>query len=166
MAPPGCASLVWDPYLKKDIEAIECVQKFGLKVYLKDWHCSYDNLLNVANIPTLASRRQQLELHQYFNIINAYSVFSDSLAARRVSPYLSSIRSTNPATLPQLFAHSYHFVSNSFFLSAISLWNTLPGDVCKIHSLSAFFFGSSWITRLVLMNVLLSGVTRNNKFII
>jgi len=114
----------------------------------------------------LASRRQQLELRQYFNIINAYSVFSDSLAARRVSPYLSSIRSTNPATLPQLFAHSYHFVSNSFFLSAISLWNTLPGDVCKIHSLSAFFFGSSWITRLVLMNVLLSGVTRNNKFII
>ena len=26
------ASSVQDPYLKKDIEAIECVQKFGLKV--------------------------------------------------------------------------------------------------------------------------------------
>jgi len=26
------ASFVWDPYLKKDTEAIERVQKFGLKV--------------------------------------------------------------------------------------------------------------------------------------
>ena len=64
------ASSVWDPYLKKDIEAIEHVQKFGLKVYLKDWHFSYDNLLNIANIPTLASRKQQLKLCELFNIIN------------------------------------------------------------------------------------------------
>jgi len=43
---------------------MERVQKFGLKVCLKDWHCSYYNLLNVANIPTPASRRQQLKLCQ------------------------------------------------------------------------------------------------------
>jgi len=35
------ASSVWDPYLEKDIEAIERVQKFGLKVCPKNWHCSY-----------------------------------------------------------------------------------------------------------------------------
>jgi len=79
------ASSVWDPYLKKDIEAFEHVQKFGLKVCLKNWHCSYDNLLNIANIPTQASRRQQLKL--------CHSVSPDSPAARRVSPYLSRIRS-------------------------------------------------------------------------
>ena len=108
------ASSVWDPYLKKDIEAIERVQKFGLKVCLKNWHCSYDNLLNIANIPTLASRRQQLKLGQLFNIINGYSVFPDSPAARSVSPYLSSIRSTNSATLTQNFAHTTLF-QNYFF---------------------------------------------------
>jgi len=54
---------------------LECVQKFGLKVCLRNWHCSYDNLLNVANIPTLASRRQQVKDHQLLNIINGYSVF-------------------------------------------------------------------------------------------
>jgi len=47
----------------------------SLPRHLKDWHCSYDNLLNVANIPTLASRRQQLKLCQLFNIINGYSAF-------------------------------------------------------------------------------------------
>jgi len=61
------ASSVWGPYLKKDIEAIECVQMFGLKVCLKNWHCSYDNLLNIANIPLLASRRWQLKLCQLFS---------------------------------------------------------------------------------------------------
>jgi len=44
-------SSVWDPHLKKDSEDIECVQKFALK---------FGNLLNLADIPTLASRRQQL----------------------------------------------------------------------------------------------------------
>ena len=112
----GYASSVWDPYFKKDIEAMERVQKFGLKVCLKGWHCSYNNLLNVANIPTPASRRQQLKLFQLFNIINSYSVFPDLPAARRVyvSPYLSSIRSTNSVTLSQIFAHTTLF-QNSFF---------------------------------------------------
>ena len=31
-----CAA-VWDPYLTKDIELLEKIQKFGLKVYTKDW---------------------------------------------------------------------------------------------------------------------------------
>jgi len=96
------------------------------------WHCSYDNVLNVANIPTLVFRRKHFKL---FNIINSNSVFSDSPAARRVSPYLFSIKSTNSTTLSQIFTHTTLF-QNSFFPSAISLWNTLPEDVCKTHSLS------------------------------
>jgi len=45
---------VWDPHLKyqKDIERLESVQKFGLKVCLKQWHCKYENLLELANAPT------------------------------------------------------------------------------------------------------------------
>jgi len=89
----------------KDLKAIECVQKFGLKVCLRNWHCSYDNLLNVANIPTLASRRQVKD-HQLLNIINGYSVFFPDSPAARSSLYLSSIRSMNSATLSQLFAHT------------------------------------------------------------
>ena len=50
------ASSVWDPHLKKDIEAIERVPKFGLKVCLEDWNSSYSNLPKHC---TLASRRHQ-----------------------------------------------------------------------------------------------------------
>ena len=45
------ASSVWDPYLKKNIDIIEHVQKFALKVYQKGWHSDYDTLLNAANVP-------------------------------------------------------------------------------------------------------------------
>ena len=56
------ASSVWDPYLKKNIEAIEQVQKFALKVCQKDWHSDYVTLLNVTNVPPLAARRKALKL--------------------------------------------------------------------------------------------------------
>ena len=71
------ASSVWDPYLKKNIEAIEHVQKFALKVCLKDWHSDYDTLLISANVPPLATRRKALKLCQLFTILQGYSEFPD-----------------------------------------------------------------------------------------
>ena len=103
------ASSVWDPYLKKNIEAIEHVQKFALKVCLKDWHSDYDTLLISANVPLLATRRKALKLCQLFTILQGYSEFPDFPTSRRTSPYLDCIRSTNSATLSQLFAHTTLF---------------------------------------------------------
>jgi len=54
-----------------------------------------------------------------------------------VSPYLSSLRPMNSATLSQIFAQTTLF-QNSFFPSIITLWNTLSEDVCKIQPLSSF----------------------------
>ena len=131
------ASSVWDPYLKKNIEAIEHVQKFALKVCLKDWHSDYDTLLISANVPPLATRRKALKLCQLFTILQGYAKFPDFPTSRRTSPYLDCIRSTNSATLSQLFAHTTLF-QNSFFLSTIKLWNTLPYNICTLQSLPHF----------------------------
>ena len=95
-----CASSVWDPHLKKDTEDIEHAQKLALKL----WYCSYYDLLNLANIPTLAFRRQQLK-----SFLKCCSPFPDSPAARRASPYRTSIRSTNSAihTVMTLCPHQF-----------------------------------------------------------
>jgi len=91
--------------------SVEHVQKFGLMVCHKDWHNSYVNLLNVTNIPTLYSIQETAS--------QALSLsFPDSPAARRVSPYLSRIRTTNSATLSQIFAHPLCF-KTPFFPSAV-----------------------------------------------
>ena len=43
----------WDPFLKKDIDLIEDMQKFALKVCLKSWNASYYDLLKQSNLPSL-----------------------------------------------------------------------------------------------------------------
>ena len=97
---------VWDPYLKKNIDAIEHVQKFALKVCQKDWHSDYDTLLNSANVPPLAARRKALKLRQLFSIIQGHSEsISWPSYFQTASPYLNCIRSTNSATLTPPFAH-------------------------------------------------------------
>ena len=57
------AALVWDPYLKKHIEAIESVQRFATKVCTKVWHnLSYTERLHMLHLPTLEARRQALNM--------------------------------------------------------------------------------------------------------
>ena len=42
------ASIIWSPYLLKDKAAIEKVQHFALRVYLKDWLLDYDESLGLT----------------------------------------------------------------------------------------------------------------------
>ena len=50
------ACSVRHPLLMKDIKRIEGVQKFGLKVCLKQWQCGYEELLQPINLPILAKK--------------------------------------------------------------------------------------------------------------
>ena len=53
---------VWAPHLAKDIDKLEKVQKFGLKICLKSWDNDYYDLLELADLPTLENRRMYLKL--------------------------------------------------------------------------------------------------------
>ena len=63
------ACSVWDPHLKKDIQMLENVQKFALRICSKSWNSDYDTLLGTINIPTLSNRRETLKLCLLFNIL-------------------------------------------------------------------------------------------------
>ena len=56
------ACQVWDPYLKKDIDSLESVQKFAMRVCSKQWDADYPTLLSSLNLPTLAARRKRMKL--------------------------------------------------------------------------------------------------------
>ena len=96
---------------KENIDAIEHVQKFALKVGQKDWHSDYDTLLNSANVPPLAARRKALKLCQLSSIVQGHSEFPDLPTSKRASPYL---RSTNSAHTDTTF-HSHYPTSKLFF---------------------------------------------------
>ena len=55
------ASSVWDPYLMKNIDAIEHVQKFALKVCLKDCHSDYDTLLKLCKCSSPSCQEESIE---------------------------------------------------------------------------------------------------------
>ena len=131
------ACSVWDPHLKKDIERLEGVQKFGLKVCLKRWRCGYEELLQLANLPTLVTRRKCLKLCLFYNMVNRLATFPNIPTVFRSTPYGNSIRSINSSSMVQPRAHS-NFYSNSFFPSCTSLWNSLPSDVSAISTLPVF----------------------------
>ena len=56
------AAQVWNPYLEKDIQCIENVQKFALRICAKDYTASYVHLLDVFLLPSLKNRRLYLSM--------------------------------------------------------------------------------------------------------
>ncbi len=61
---------VWDPFLAKDIKAIEDVQKCALKACTSHGALlNYNELLDYCDIPTMASRRKMAKLCLLFNIL-------------------------------------------------------------------------------------------------
>jgi len=66
---------------------LESVQKFGLKVCLKQWHSTYGNLIDQAGIPSLAVRRKLLKLCQLY-VLNRHVNFHNLPTSSRPIPYL------------------------------------------------------------------------------
>ena len=131
------AAAAWDPFLKKDIALLEDVQKFALRVCTKTWDTNYDDLLLTSHLPPqwLQERRQQTKLGNLFNIINELTFFPDTPTQVRRQIYPS--RSVHARALVPLQSHSLQYY-NSFFPSAIAVWNSLPSSVVSATSYPAF----------------------------
>ena len=72
------AAAAWDPYLKKDIDLLEDVQKFALKVCNKSWNLSYEELLSKSHLASLQTRRQQFKLCHIFKIVHNFAFFPEA----------------------------------------------------------------------------------------
>ena len=120
------ACQVWDPYLKRDIDLLESVQKFALRVCSKQWNASYPALCSSLNLSTLAARRKQMKLGLLYRIVHGLADFPSVPITTRDNPF--DLRSLNPHTLSGFSAKTNSF-KHSFFPEAVELWNSLPSDV-------------------------------------
>ena len=109
------ACSVWDPHLQKDIERLEGVQKFGLKVSLKQWQCGYLATRQPSN--TIAARRKHLKLCLFYSMVNELATFPNLPIVFRSTPY-HSIRSINSSSMVQSHACS-NFCSTLFFFHLV-----------------------------------------------
>lgn len=65
---------VWDPYHKTEIEALEAVQRFALRMCLKSWSADYDQLLLETGLPSFKTRLSALSLSQLHKIIKKLTI--------------------------------------------------------------------------------------------
>ena len=68
------AAQVWSPYMVKDIELLEKVQRFA-RICSRNYNLSYEELLDLYKIPSLQNRHSFLSLCTFYNIIRGF-VFS------------------------------------------------------------------------------------------
>ena len=129
------AAAAWDPFLKKDIELIEDVQKLALKVCLKSWNTKYNELLEQSNLPSIRARRQQAKLCHFYKIVNNETFFPNVPIQARQLNYSS--RTVHTKALIPLQARSSQYL-HSFFPSSVSAWNSLPPNTASAPSISVF----------------------------
>ena len=132
------AAQVWDPHLKKDQDLLESTQKFACKMITKHWDKSYNELLYMTNLPSLADRRLHLKMCSLYKIVHNMTYFPPDIVVPKVTRSYTS----TPFTLYQPFAHTNCFLA--FFVPhAVSHWNSLPESGVSfatfIHSLTMYY---------------------------
>ena len=63
------SSFVWDPYSILNINKLEKVQHFALKLCSKNWTSDYPLLLQLFNLPSLSSHRMTFKLVLLYKFI-------------------------------------------------------------------------------------------------
>jgi len=99
------AAPVWDPSTVQDIQDLESVQKFALRVSSKQWDLGYSELLDTwCNLPTLENRRLYMKLCHLFKIVH----FPPGIVLPKTNPS----HYFRPYTLQQPFARTNAFYSS------------------------------------------------------
>ena len=130
---------VWSPYLLKDVNAIENVQKRFTKIVCRRCNIpssSYSDRLTKLNLSSLQSRRVRFDLITLFKIINNMSDLNfDSFFVIKYYPY--SLRNRSSQILPKQHFNDGIW-TGSFFERAPRYWNKLSQDVTNTDSLNLF----------------------------
>ena len=114
------ASPEWNPFHKKEINRIESVQKFALRMCLKSWKLDYEELLENAHIPTLRSRHNRAGMCHLSKIVRKQTHFPNAPTVSRQNPYNTRALNQNTLVVPKANTTSYQ---SSFFPRTLALWN-------------------------------------------
>ena len=123
--------------MKGEIEALEKVQKFALRVCIPwpspAWDSDYKDILSRTSLPSLQTRCVQMSLCHLYKIIHDLTDFPETPVSNRVIPY--SNRSVNTQSLAQPTSLQDICIPKLFFFHLQSItgtscqkryWNVIP----------------------------------------
>ena len=130
------ATAVWDPHLQKDINKLEKVQTFALRMCTKNWTADYDSLLTSCNLPSLKKRRLFLKLSFLYQLVNNLVILPSHNISHREARL--NTRSASSAQFVRPFCRTESY-KQSFFPDTIYHWNhLLPSPIKTASSLCSF----------------------------
>ena len=131
------AAPVWNPYLIKDIVALEKVQRRASRLALrqKRGEMSYEQRCNLLKWQTLERRREFLSLVQCYKLVFGikhlsfldFFEFANSTRTRANHDYTLYLK--------RAVCNFYRY---SFFIGIVRKWNGLSGYIVHAESLSVF----------------------------
>ena len=123
----------WNPYLKKDIETLEKVQRRATKISPTIKNLSYENRLEKLKLTTLEKRRTRGDLIQHFKIVNKLDIIEWENPPSTAPPR-SGRRSQYKRELVKNCAQRFNFFNNRIACE----WNGLPDKIVTAKSINQF----------------------------
>ena len=128
-------NIIWDPHQKFLQDRLRSVEKFALRMCLKSWRLSYDELVAKAEITPLETRRIHNKLLLMYKVLYKLCYFPDGIFTP--STFRRSARLNHSLSLIP-----YSSTTNRFLYSPvpnmISHWNSLPFDPATCTSFAHF----------------------------
>jgi ribonucleases P/MRP protein subunit RPP40 len=124
----------WSPYLKKDIEAIERVQRRATKLIEGYHNMSYEDRLKKTGLISLEKRRVRGDLIQVFKILTGfdkidYKLFFELVRGGKTRGHkLKLVKNRSNGNLRK----------NFFSQRIVNCWNSLPQEVVEADSINCF----------------------------
>jgi len=124
------ASPLWDPYLQRDIDNLERIQRKGARFVLRDFRqrSSITSMLQYLKLEPLSERRTKTRLIIMYRIIKGEIGIPMDTADLQPGRRGRFIQHT----------HCYQQYKNSFYPRTISDWNLLPSRLKDSATLDSF----------------------------
>ena len=128
-------SVIWDPqviFLKNRLMAVE---KFALRMCLKQWSSPYSDLILLSNIRPLETRRLCSKLYLLYKIMYKETFMPENIFTP--SHYRKSDRINHSLSLLPYSSTTNYYLSSTV-PHMIFLWNSLQFDPSKCNSFNHF----------------------------
>lgn len=137
------ASIIWSPTFKKDIIAIEHVQRRATKLVTGCKTRTYEERLKHLGLPTLSYRRERTDMIQLFKIMNKY----DIVEIRNLQ-LASNTNRGHQFKLTKSLART-RLGQNRFSHRVVNSWNKLSSNTVSATSLNMFksHLNEDWKTK-------------------
>ena len=124
----------WNPYLRKDIEKLERVQRRATKLIPSLRHKTYEERISATKLTTLETRRLRGDLIQTFKIINKF----DNVDADNYFDSCKDTRTRNNGFKLKSKCFNGNIAKNFFTYRVVKNWNELPTNVVNSTSVNMF----------------------------